>query len=284
VPLVSAPAQQVSYLFPYQSYFDDTLLQTAILSQPKNSPIVSPQTMALSGFSFALHPSSETPVAVTFTTNAQGGGSQVYFLKPGEVITPSDNAFSGFTWGLPFGWLGGGVATILIFPNKMGQARWHTDAELIIQRSRYAIVQPGAIPATFPKNWPMHFPWANAFSSSINQNGSPTAAVVRPTKIIMALRGTSSLAAPADFRLMWQGSNDFGLDSTGAFTSTNYVFEDYTWPIFSAVGGLTAAPMIVSEKAAARIGADLGGVSVIDMTGAATLTGLFVDIVRYGKL
>lgn len=296
VPNTRAPAQMLSYQFAYQSYFDQTLLQKAIASQPRNNPIVSPQESGLNGFGVGLHPSSETPIAIQFASNGGGGGSTVYVLKPGQVIYPGKDSFSGFTWGLPFGWLGGGVATLMVFQAKEAIVEWSDDNEVCFHRATFAIKQPADLTAAGSfnnavKNWPMRFPWENAVqgSSSIDQKGSPLVMIARPTKVIMALRGATSLAAAASMRIIFQATNDLSIDSTGAPSTTpSPVFEDVVWPLFSSYGtsGNLASqnPIIVREQGVARLSADEGGICLVDVGGAAALNGLFVDIARYGKL
>lgn len=296
VPDTRAPIQQLNYSFAYQSYFDSTLLQAAILSQPKNNPIVTPQESGLTGFGVGLHPSSETPIAIQFQTNGAAGGSTVYLLKPGQTIWPGSNSFSGFTWGLPFGWLGGGLATLLVFQTKEAVVEWGDDNEICFHRATFAIKQPAdlTLAGSFnnaPKNWPMRFPWSQATSGSTpnNQKGTPLVMISRPTKVIMALRGATTLAAPAAMRMAFQGTNDLSIDSSGAISLTpSPVFEDVNWPSFVSFGtsGAMASqnPLIVREQGIARLSADDAGMLFVDIGGAAALNGLFVDVARYGKL
>src|SRR3990167_11485403 len=71
---VEAPAFEISDTFIYQSYFDDTLLENAILAAPSNSPIIPstmpPKSIEVSGYAIGLHPSSECPVSVIMQTGA----------------------------------------------------------------------------------------------------------------------------------------------------------------------------------------------------------------------
>src|SRR5260221_7507391 len=140
LPETSAPVQQISRLFLYQSYFDSTLLQNAILEQTRNSPIVEStvQENQIPGYAIGLHPSSQTPVAIQFKLGAQPSSSQAIVLKPGQVVRPhglprgmNSGAFSGFRWGLPFGWLGGGVATLLVFSTPDADVSWPGTPEVI---------------------------------------------------------------------------------------------------------------------------------------------------------
>lgn len=304
-PEVGGAAIQLSQNFAFQSYFDSTLLSKALQSQPPNQPIVPAASAALaaaqspqiSGYGLGLHPSSQAPIAVQFKAGSRGSTSSVYTMKPGEVIWPfGGDPFSGFKYGLPFGWLGGGTATLVVLLSSNADVKWHGNPELIFHRARFAIKQPTDLTSggsfnNAPKNWPMRFPWTQALqgSNSIPQQGNAQLAIVEPTKVIMALRtATAALANPSDMRVLFQGTNDLGLDSTDAVVLTNPLFETYTWPSYANSGTsgnlVSPDPIIVSAQGIARLAADDGGVLMLDLTGSAGLTGLFVDVCRYGRL
>lgn len=301
------PIIEISNVFNYQSFFDSTQLEKAILSQAPTELIVSStlQEIQTPGYAISMSPDSETPVAVLFLAGQQTGKSQVYPLLPGQTIRPlgqfAGKKFRGFRWGLPFGWLGGGKARIQIHQTPDSKVRWESRAEVMFHRSRFAIQQPASMPdgsTTFPPfNWPMRFPWANAkrggdattpttpLSSPFPQTGQPTMAISQPTKILLALRGATALAAPAAFRMIFYGSNEFSTTALGAADETNQVHEDFIWPSFGQGGApTTSSPVLtVSDQAASRLGADGGGVVFEDLSGTAALSGLFVDVVRYGR-
>src|SRR6202453_373649 len=67
---VVTPAQELTYIFPYQSFFSNSLQEQAILEQPLATPQVSQQISQLSGYALGLAPWSETPLAVIFNGGA----------------------------------------------------------------------------------------------------------------------------------------------------------------------------------------------------------------------
>ena len=289
-----APAQPLSRVFAYQSYFDNTLLSRAILPQNTNDPIVA-STMKreqIPGYSLGLHPSSQTPVAVQFTLGGQTTSSQAIVLSPGQIVRPhglprnvQDGSFSGFTWGLPFGWLGGGLATLIVFPSADADASWQGRPEILFHRQRIQIEDLAALPANADKNWPLRFPWEEAVSGSASslQQGSPVIAV-EPTRTILRLR-LGTLAAAADMRIIYQETQDFDLDSAGAVIATPVTAYDVTWGTWASVGAGnlgTQYQMLSLQDQGWRLGADLGGVTFA--SSAASLIDQYVDVCRYGKL
>lgn len=95
-------------------------------------------------------------------------------------------------------------------------------------------------------------------------------------------------------RIIYQATNDFGLDSAGDIVLTNPVYQDVTWPAFSSVGTsgnlATQNPVIelVNNSLAnplTRLAADDGGIALVDLDSVgAPLTSGFVDFCRYGIL
>ena len=277
-------------LFNYQSYFDSVLQEKAILAQPPNLPIV-PSTLTkldVACYGVAALPTNQCPIAVRFKGGgASHGGSQVYRLKPGETLLPNDRSqFSGLEWGLPFGWLGGGVAAIRIFRAEDSTVVWGTDAsEMIFHRTRIVISDSAGLPAAAKKNWPLRFPWPNAISgsNSLTQRGQPVMGVA-PTRTLLRLR-LAALAAPTNMRILFNSSNDFGVLSTGAIDPADVAAMDVTWGAWSQLGagpGTQYQTMMLTDEMA-RIAADGGGVIFSD-DGSGNLTGAFVDVVRYGRL
>lgn len=307
LPDTTSPGTSVTQLFPFQSYFSTTLLQQALLQQSKNQPIVDAKTPAVgaaspmvvtntAGYTFGLHPSSQTPVAVLPLVGGQPTSPQPIILKPGQIYRPTgrplmkNGNFSGLNWGIPFGWLGGGVATLYIFPSPDADVAWPGNPEVIFHRQRMQIYQPGdlAALAAAPFNWPMRFPWPHAIrgADDVDQSGEPTIAV-EPTSVFMSLR-TGSLAAAARMRILVQGSNDFDLDEDGDPVLTPVRFQDYIWGSYAVNGGGgdlgTNYPMVELPSPISQVAVDDGGVVLVDMSGTAALNGLFVDVVRYGRL
>lgn len=296
---VLTPAFSIAKQFLFQSYFDSTLLQNALLQQFVGVGIVDAELVDIKGYAIGLHPSSQTPVGVRFNaSDSRTQKSPVYVLKPGQVIRPTGgsktHAFAGFSWGLPFGWLGGGLANLVVFKTADADVLWSSNAEVIFHRSRYEVVQPGDI-TDAPNNWPMRFPWplaASSASGSTPQYGQPMIAIVEPTKTLMVLRGVRELDAPAIVRMLFQATEDVGVNSAGAAVLTTPAFVDITWDAFvdlASLGGAgnlsTNDPVqVFTNEAQVRLAADQGGVQFVDMSGLSIFDGAFIDIVRYGKL
>ncbi len=301
LPDTHSPGVSITQLFQYQSYFDDTLLEKALLIQSPNEPIVNStlQKANVGGYTFGLHPSSQCPIAVQPTVGGQAASPQAVILRPGQIYRPHGKPgagagnFSGLNWGLPFGWLGGGVATLYVFPSADGDLAWPGNAEVIYHRQR---MQVGGfvLPANAPKNWPLRFPWTRAArgASSISQAGAAVISISEPTQILMTLR-LASLAQVGNMRMLFQETNDFGLDSAGALIAAETVFNDYTWGTY-AVGGNGIGNLGVQYPVkqltgeAVRLAADDGGLQLIDLDAtnlaAGPITNAFVDIVRYGRI
>lgn len=306
LPDTHQPGTSVTMLFPYQSYFDDTLLQQALLQQSQNEPIVNSASPALGaptqmvktntgGYSFGLHPSSQTPVAVLPLVGGQPASPQPVILKPGQIFRPHGRPglkagnFSGLNWGLPFGWLGGGIATLFIFSSPDADVDWPgDDVELIFHRQRMKIADPVALPANAPLNWPVRFPWTQAVrgAGNISQKGQGIVAV-EGTRTVMSLR-LGALGAAARMRVLYQGTNDLDLDASGTVIATPVRFQDYVWGSYAANGGAgnlgVNYPVVELPSPSIRLSADDGGVQLVDMSGTGALAGQYVDVVRYGRL
>lgn len=304
LPDSKSPGVAVSALFPYQSYFDSTSLEKAILTQSTNEPIVGStlRQEQIPGYALALSPNSQAPVAVQPLVGGSSAASQAVILRPGQIYRPHGKPdgfqgnFSGFRWGLPFGWLGGGVVTLYVLPSADAKVDWPgVSPEIIFHRQRMQILAPASVAAAASKNWPMRFPWTQASrgASAISQAGAAIIGIAEPTRITMSLVLTA-LPTASDMRIVFQETNDFDLDSTGAVIATQARFVDYTWGTYAAsgiTGNLnTAYPVFDLTGPAARLAADDGGVALVDMTPGVTagapglITGQYVDIVRYGKL
>lgn len=296
LPDTDSPGVAVSALFTHQSYFDDTLLEKALLTQSQNEPIVGStrRREEIGGYSFGLHPSSQAPVAIQPRVGGQAASPQAIILKPGQVYRPHGRTdgrvgnFSGFDWGLPFGWLGGGLCTLYVFPSSDADVVWPGDAEVLFHRQRMQIVAPAGLPANALKNWPLRFPWTQALrgASSLTQAGAAIISISRPTRALLSLR-LASLALPATMRMLAHESNDLDLDSTGAVVAGAARFDSYVWGSYAANGGAgnlaTNYPVIEYAGPLVRLGADDGGVTLVDMD-ASTLTNAYVDVARYGHI
>ena len=299
LPDTDSPGVAVTALFKPQSYFDDVLLERAILIQSKNEPIVGStrRREEIGGYSFGLHPSSQTPVAIQPRVGGQSSSPQAIILMPGQIYRPhgrtdgkASGNFSAFDWGIPFGWLGGGVATLYVFPSSDADVAWPGNAEIIFQRQRMQIVAPAALAAlaNARHNWPIRFPWTQAQRGPVpvSQQGAAIISIAEPTRVEMSLR-LGVLAAPAEMRMIIQASNDFDLDANGDPILTGPRFDTYTWGSYAANGGGGNLglnfPVVQYDGPLVRLGADDGGVTLVDLSGGA-LTGAFVDLVRYGRL
>jgi len=297
LPDTTSPGVSITQLFKYQSYYDDALLQNAILIQSQNEPIVGStlQKSNVAGYCFGLHPSSQCPIAVQPTVGGQGASPQAVILRPGQIYRPhgkpgeGSGNFSGLNWGIPFGWLGGGVATLYVFPSPDADAAWPGNAEVLFHRQRMQIVGL-PLPANAPKNWPLRFPWTQAARGPlpISQAGAAIISVSEPTRIEMSLR-LPSLGAPANMRFIFQGTNDLDLDSLGNVILTPNRFVDYIWGTYAANGGVgnlsVNFPVKELTGEVPRLAADDGGVQLFDLDAGATgITGAFVDVARYGKI
>jgi hypothetical protein len=304
LPDTDQPGVSVTALFPFQSYYDTALLEKALLQQSKNEPIVNSLTPALGavtpmiktnvgGYTFGLHPSSQTPVAVLPLVGGQPSSPQPIVVKPGQIIRPhgrphaGNGNFSALQWGIPFGWLGGGMATLYIFPSPDADAAWPSSPEIIFHRQRMQILAPAALPVAAPKNWPTRFPWTQALrgASSVDQSGQAVIAI-EPTRVLMTLRLTA-LAAASRMRILMHETNDFGLDANGAVIPGEAIWQDYTWGTYTALAGpnfVTAYPVVEPAGPWYRIAADDGGISLADVSAAGGLTNAYVDVERLGRL
>jgi hypothetical protein len=302
----NSPAVEQPTVFAFQSYFDDTLQETAIMSSPPNDPII-PSTLKkidLSGYAVALHPASETPVAVRFKTGSSQGGSQTYRMKPGETRRPAGkpgheaSQFSGLEWGLPSGWLGGGAANLIIFRTADSRVDWASDfCEVIYHRTRVKIIDPTAVPVALANfNWPSRFPWPLAkqgiagTTTPLSQGGQP-ALSLQPTRTLMRLR-MSTLANAADMRVFFVGSDEFAANNAGAglgsIDALDVAAVDLTWGSWAQLAGVPAGldpqyqtKMLTGEME--RIACNAGGVIFVDASGGA-LVNQYVDIVRFGRV
>jgi hypothetical protein len=65
-------------------------------------------------------------------------------------------------------------------------------------------------------------------------------------------------------------------------------FVDSTWGTYAATGGAgnlsVSFPVLNAPPELVRLAADDGGVQLVDMSPGGTITGEFVDVVRYGRI
>lgn len=278
-------------LFPLQSFFDNTQLNQALIAQDTNSPIVDEiDGVSVAGRTIGLHPDSQCPVAVRLKSKS---GQVVVTLTPGQVIHGAiPDGFTALDWGMPFGWLGGGLAKLVIADSDDALIHWpQQKVEVLLQRVRMKILAdaaPSTTPAASVTNWPARFPWKNAYryntgtpSSPILQGGSPEIAA-EISRIVMRLR-VSNLAAPASMRILLQGTDDFDLGSDGVTLSyTDLSGVDVQWP---QAAGITSAPYpVLSLTDVPAVLRGDGAVATLSDMGNAALTNQYVDVLVYGKI
>lgn len=288
--------------FMQQSYFSDTHLQNAIRRAPPGQQIVDVQEANTRGYALGLHPNSETPVAVEFKgVGANASASGVMMLKPGQIIRLGSAGFSGFKWGLPFGWLGGGVAQLIVFTSQDVDVVWDDSPEVIFHRQRMKILAPAAAawaavatPGS-ASNWPVRFPWTNAYhlSSSAPQQGQPVFAV-KPTRVMMRVRKAGYNDADRKFRAHIRGFDLFDIDSSGDNESrgADVTVQDVIVPFSAIVSGLPVgfatdgySVIELTDGPLARLGGDGCEVVLVANTlNETTLDNVFVDVIRFGQL
>lgn len=262
--------------FQYQSYLDSTLLSKALRRQAMNEPIVSPQREQIVGKTIALHPSSATPIAVRPVSGRAAQGAGAVILTPGSVWRPSDKGFDAIEWGLPFGWLGGGVAQILVADSERDSFDWVAQAtEVLFHRVRVLASADNNTLDTVA-NYPYTFPWANAAAVSsgvtLPQSGPPMLAV-RPSRTFLIAR-TTALTAPAAARLLWSAAD---ADDSGTVK-----YLDVQFP--AQIATTTGNPIIAIMDEILPLGGDNCILTIKDLTGTAALTGVYIDVLRYGVI
>jgi hypothetical protein len=282
-------------VFLHQSFFDSTQLQQATLPQTLSERIIGStliKSPSVKGRIIALHPNSKTPVTVQPGAEVGSSGSSAFTLIPGQKAKIHGNGFRGLDWGLPVGWLGGGLATLLVADDEEALLDWTTvQSEVVFHRLRLAIVSdaanPSATPTDINANWPIHFPWRNAFRYNTAQPTVPAMQgsqqpelTVSPTRIALRLR-VSNLTSPTPMRLIWQGNSILDEDSTGTVGFSDYTAIDVNWP--AAQGTTTPFPVIELPTEAMQFGGDSAVLTLTDL-GNTSLTSKYVDIVRYGRL
>lgn len=284
-PVTSGPPITLKAQFEFQSYFNGTiqsygasgLFERAILDQPANEEIV-PSTARddeIAGYAVALHACSQTPVAIQFragTGSRAAGAGGVVILTPGQFVRPvglvagGASAFGGFRWGLPFGWLGGGMAVLLVFQSPDGYADYAAGSgkEIQFHRARMHLEVP-----TNP-NWPLRFPgpYGVAGTNSLPQRGQPTL-TVEPTRFVARYNGLA-LPAPARVLMKFNEPDDFSGKGSG------YAQTEFTFP-----AGI-AYPVVEVSGIAARLGGDACIASLVNVDN--DLPASTIDVVRYGRL
>jgi hypothetical protein len=273
---------QIPVAFPFQSYFDSTLEEKAILSQPTNELIV-PSTKKTSqgvGYVVGVAGFSTTPVAFRFFGGFNDTG--VVILRPGQSMRIG--RFLTFDYGLPFGWLGGGRSVIYVGHTPetqldLGGGR----PELVFHRARLAIEASGANLPTLKRNWPLQFPWSRTIrgTDSVDQKGNPILRV-EPTRALLRLR--SQIAVDKIVSFVFRGSREFDEASDGTFTLTNLTsaFAEVQFKA-STDPSLALYPTAELPESLLHLACDEGGITALDL-GDAALTAVEIDIVRFGRI
>lgn len=281
--------------FSFQSFFDTTQLGQALLVQPPNELIVPKTSLSVPVpcYGAALHPDSQVPVAVKFKANLGSEESTTYFLTPGQVIHPHEAPFTGLTWGLPFGWLGGGSAQLVIFKTPTAEVTWpRNKVEVVIQRQRVAIQADGAAP-TFSFGLPLRFPWRNAqrfnaasTTTPFQQPGLPVIAV-EPTRTLFKLR-VNPLANPSTIRMLVKNSESFdesGVISSAGVPTLSGDVEAVTVSFPATAGAAAYFPVAEVQLPDVLLAGDNATFALLnDPANPVTLAAALVDIVRFGRI
>jgi len=280
-------------IFPYQSFLDDTQLGQAIAVQSPSDPIVASTktTISSAGFGLGLHPDSQCPVAVQFKASAAIQAAQPMILTPGQIVFPHGCApFSGFDVGLPFGWLGGGLAQLVTIKSPEAAVWWAPGAEVVIQRQRVTLQPDGAAP-TFSYGLPTGFPWKNAqryvsAGVSVPQGGQAIVAV-SPTRTVLRLRVTT-LAADARCVMVIKNGQAFdtGTGSLNPAVAPTLSGEktaiSFTFP--AIVGAAAYFPSVSFDLPGVLLAGDDAQFYLMNESGNAALDNAKVDVIRYGLI
>lgn len=269
---------QIPTTFIYQSY----LAAGRMLLQGVGNPIIdSTRRYAQTpGVGLALHPCSQSPVAVKF----KGGklDTAVVTLTPGQKIITGP--FSEFEWGLPFGWLGGGTSVLYVIHNEKADVTFPSVRPVVIFHRLQLTIVNGNVDAAPVINWPNQFPWSNAIRvSGGNNQPQPAAPIfsVDPDVALFRLNLTGFLA-PVTLTLQIRNVDAFDLksdpDQTAGYTNVNQ-FYDLT---FNPVAGPNTPAVAWLPAEVARLGGDSAAVSILDTAGV--LAGSTVDVIRYGRI
>lgn len=276
---------QVPVRFPYQSYFDNVLLQGAILNQAQGSPIVAStrQVAQTPGVGVALHSSSESPIAIRFK-GGQADSAEV-ILTPGQRLHVG--SFESFEWGLPFGWLGGGTSVLYILHNDQSYVDFQASppSPIPYHRVQIQVIATGAWPpagAPVP-NWPNAFPWDSAIRGvDANPQGGAAIINVSPSYALFRLRG--SLVAPTVLSLLWRQADDLDTGADGLTLDPLAGNTELELPFPSVPVGSAAFPIAILQSEFAHIAGPFTNLTIVDFNAGSPLNGIFVDIVRYGTL
>jgi hypothetical protein len=306
LPDSRSAANQVTKTFPYQSYFDDTLLWRAISDQPLGQAIIqsTQEQQQMSGYAIGNHPDSQAPIAVTFSGEGRQSGSASHIIPPGAIVRPTkgiigEDGFQSFSWGLPFGWLGGGTVTMVVFQTPDAWANWTPRSQILFHRFRAQILAPGNIPAAasvsqWPRNWPLRFPALNMRrgATSIPQGGAAQIAISAPGQVVFRLHTTVTSAA--EMKAVYFHTTDFDdemtvLPSPLPLDAVQFNVPGHTAYAYPA--GYTEYTLFEGPAELSRIGCSgantapnmqIAGVHFV--SDDPSLQGQYLDVARYGYL
>lgn len=278
----SRAISQIPVSFAYQSYLDSTLLEKAILSQRLNQGIVSStkSESQTEGHVIGLAAESDTPVAFRIFGSERDSG--IALLRPGQVL--HTGKFTGFEYGLPFGWLGGGRGVIYVGNHEEALLNMGTSRpEMVFHRLRQKIAASANPLPALTRNWPLNFPWTHTLAGAgpTDQSGNPLFRV-EPSRTLVRLR--SAIIVPKTVGLIFRGSREFDEKSDGTYTLTDTTSVQ-TFLQFSASTDPQVAlyPMASMSEDFIRLACDEGGLTLVDL-GDGALTNVEVDIVRFGRI
>lgn len=297
---IQSPAVEIVEQFPLQSYFDatpETLTPPAmaVLQQPQGEGIArnTLKTASIHGYAIGVAPWSEAPAAIQFVEGNRGQ-SGILHLRPGQIVRPTGGlAFTGFNWGLPYGWLGGGTVTLFIFKTHEAKVKWDgIQPEILFHRFR-TVIRDGASIAPVANgvvNFPTKFPWAKQYqwqggANSEIQQGQPILSISEITRTILRLQqGATVITGDQLMRMVWFGSDAFSIGADGiTAVQADKVFYDLNWPDNVVAGMDVADPLLTLPRELAAVGCNQYGINFYAPT-ASALIGLNVDVVRWGRL
>jgi hypothetical protein len=277
---------QVVKTFPFQSYFDSVKLEKAINDSPPGSTIIpsTGQVFDMDGYGVSLDPASESPVAIEFISS-WGGNAGTLVLKPGQTQRPGFQ-FKSIRWGLPKGWLGGGLVILNVIRAPTGDVRYiGSTREIAFHRARLVIEAEGVALPALRRNWPSRFPWTQAIKDvAISQKSGPVM-TVNPTRTLIRLR-SNPVAAQPSLRFYFRNTYQFDSANDGSLAAAPADPASYwTDLVFPMNTGVSTGSFPVAElpPLAAAMACDEGGVTVTDLSGGG-LVGAFIDVIRLGVL
>jgi len=293
VPDRQSQVTEERFEFTFQSLIEPlgalTDLSYAILPQPVNQPIVpsTKKSRQTSGYALALSADSECPVAVVFKSGGARLTSTPVIITPGEIVRPhgmikgqDSGSFSGFDYGLPFGWLGGGVGRLIIFATEDSELRYASgggDRSIQFHRESFPIL--AADQTTTIPNWPKKFPWTKATSqlnvdgtvaTNATLQGGANKLAMKFTRVVLELTcNAAGLASPATVSVyMHYDGNAIP------------VYDQVTFPTVPT--GTNSFVELDLTSVLNEFGGNLDYVNFV--SGDATIQGYSINAYRYGVL